>query len=350
MPKKLFFVTLLIAECCLAPFSVDAQPIPVIFDTDIGADIDDAWSLALLLCSPELDLKLVVTNSHDTVKKAKIVAKFLDRMVRDDVKIGIGQKTSDKETGLQPWADKDFRLPDYPGDILQDGIQAMVDTIMGSDQKVTVLVSGPFTNLAAALQKEPQIADKIAVIATCGSIARGYDGLPTADAEYNIRSNPDAARNVFSAPWDLIIAPLDVTGNVAIREENYRNLLKAEGALGEQNITVHTVLDAYRSWTQKTGTRAAPDVRSTPLYDVLSVFLAFDRSYCVMREMKLIIDYRAFTVPSPTGKNMQVAAEWKNIERRGEPVSRKIEIEQEIVRRLVAGVVPKKKPKRIPIE
>ena len=39
-----------------------AQPIPVIFDTDIGGDIDDTWALAYLLRSPELDLKLLVTD------------------------------------------------------------------------------------------------------------------------------------------------------------------------------------------------------------------------------------------------------------------------------------------------
>src|SRR3974377_591872 len=47
---------------------------PVLLDTDIGDDIDDTWALALLLKSPELDLKLVVTDFGNTVYRAKIAA------------------------------------------------------------------------------------------------------------------------------------------------------------------------------------------------------------------------------------------------------------------------------------
>jgi inosine-uridine nucleoside N-ribohydrolase len=42
------------------------RSIPVILDTDIGGDIDDTWALAMMLRSPELDVKLVVTDTGDT--------------------------------------------------------------------------------------------------------------------------------------------------------------------------------------------------------------------------------------------------------------------------------------------
>ncbi|MEM9408017.1 MAG: hypothetical protein AAGA81_18415, partial [Acidobacteriota bacterium] len=61
-------------ESAKAPEEAEA-PIPVIFDTDIGTDIDDTWALAQLLASPELDLRLVVTDSGDTETRARIVAK-----------------------------------------------------------------------------------------------------------------------------------------------------------------------------------------------------------------------------------------------------------------------------------
>ena len=46
----------------------------VVLDTDIGADIDDTWALALLLCCPELDLRLVTTVTGDTTYRARIAA------------------------------------------------------------------------------------------------------------------------------------------------------------------------------------------------------------------------------------------------------------------------------------
>jgi inosine-uridine nucleoside N-ribohydrolase len=53
------------------------KPIPVILDTDIGGDIDDTWALAMLLKSPELDLKLVVTDTGNTTYRAGVAAKLL---------------------------------------------------------------------------------------------------------------------------------------------------------------------------------------------------------------------------------------------------------------------------------
>ena len=55
----------------------EANPrrIPVILDTDIGDDIDDTWALAMLLRSPELDVKLIVTDTRNTTTRARIVAR-----------------------------------------------------------------------------------------------------------------------------------------------------------------------------------------------------------------------------------------------------------------------------------
>src|SRR5215217_9149461 len=54
-----------------------AQPVPVLFDTDIGTDIDDAYALALILRSPELELLGVTTVSGDAVARARLAAKLL---------------------------------------------------------------------------------------------------------------------------------------------------------------------------------------------------------------------------------------------------------------------------------
>ena len=62
---------------CLFSALISAKPVPVIFDTDIGSDIDDVFALSLILKSPELDLKLITTVSGDTHYRAKVAAKFL---------------------------------------------------------------------------------------------------------------------------------------------------------------------------------------------------------------------------------------------------------------------------------
>src|SRR5471032_1730280 len=82
----------------LAPALVRAEPAaaartPVILVTDIGTDIDDTWALALALRSPELDVKLVLTDPADTRYRALVAAKFLEESGRSDVPVGIGDNT-----------------------------------------------------------------------------------------------------------------------------------------------------------------------------------------------------------------------------------------------------------------
>ena len=63
--------------------------IPVIFDTDIGDDIDDTWALCLLLKSPQLDLKLVTTTYGKAEYRAKIIARLLTVAKRTDIPVGL---------------------------------------------------------------------------------------------------------------------------------------------------------------------------------------------------------------------------------------------------------------------
>ena len=67
-----------------------AARIPVIFDTDIGDDIDDTWALAMLLKSPQFDVKLITTTCGASQARGKLVAKLLTVAGRTDVAVGLG--------------------------------------------------------------------------------------------------------------------------------------------------------------------------------------------------------------------------------------------------------------------
>lgn len=72
--------------------------IPVIIDTDIGTDIDDSWAISYLLQKPSIDIKLILTESHDTPERTKLLAKFLTVIGRTDIPIGTGIQ-QDNKTG-----------------------------------------------------------------------------------------------------------------------------------------------------------------------------------------------------------------------------------------------------------
>ena len=66
------------------------MPVPVILDTDIGLDVDDVWALAFMLKCPEIDVKLITTNTGDTTYSARLVAKLLEIAGRTDIPVGVG--------------------------------------------------------------------------------------------------------------------------------------------------------------------------------------------------------------------------------------------------------------------
>jgi inosine-uridine nucleoside N-ribohydrolase len=79
-----------------------AQPrVPVILDTDIGTDIDDAFALALALSSPEIDLRAVTTVSADAYGRALIACRFLEAAGRGDIPVAAGrpQRQTPERTG-----------------------------------------------------------------------------------------------------------------------------------------------------------------------------------------------------------------------------------------------------------
>src|SRR6478609_9670579 len=122
--KGIPFLTLLLSGflltgCVSPPERAVSRPapIPVIFDADIGDDIDDTWALGFLLRCPELDLKLVVGDNGKPEYRAKLLAKFLEVAGRGDVPVGIGLDVFPKKSQRQAAWIKDYDLTKYPGKV-----------------------------------------------------------------------------------------------------------------------------------------------------------------------------------------------------------------------------------------
>ena len=332
------------------PFPIPAAevtPVPVIFDTDIGAGIDDTWALAMILCSPQLDLKLIVTAYDNTVNKAKIAARFLERVGRMDIPIGIGIKLNDNSSLQDEWV-KNYDLKRYPGAIHEDGVAAMINTIRASNGPITLIAVGPYTNIHEALRRAPDITQKVRVVTMSGSLNRGYDGTYSPDAEYNIRADIPAAKALYSAGWDLTIAPLDTAGLVSIKGMAYQRLLKEEKELlplterqirrGEiartpKSPLIIALMENYRIWKKAGRRKADPLVRSSILYDTVAVYLAYDQSLFEMKDLRLRVSNIGMTELSSKGQVAHVAVQWKN----------QTQFEEQLAQTLINGIVEKKK-------
>ena len=284
-------------------------PIPVILDTDIGDDIDDTWALALLLKSPELDLKLVVGDYGEAQYRARLLAKLLERAGRSDVPVGIGLDIAPLGESHQAVWIKDYDLKSYPGKVLTNGVQAIIDTIMQSPQTVTLICIGPAPNIAEALKREPRIAQHARFVGMDGSVRLGYGDAKQPCAEWNVKADPKAMQAVFAAPWDITITPLDTCGLVTLTGEKYRHVLHTT------NCNIADLITNYHIWVANQPTLAADmaDRHSTTLFDPVAVYLAMHQDLCVMEQLPLRVTDDGFTVIDPQARMVSVATQWKDL-------------------------------------
>ena len=284
---------------------------PVILDTDIGTDIDDTWALAYLLRSPGLDLKLVLTETGDTRYRAKIAAKLLQRAGRTDVPVGIGCKGTmgEAERNLDPWV-RSYDLGQYPGRVVEDGIGALIDTIMQSPEPITIIAIGAVPNLAEALNREPRIAARCRFVGMHGSFDVGYDGKSPAAAEANVRGDPAALRTVLAAPWrDILLTPLDTCGRVTLSGNNYARIW---GSMNDPLL--RAVIESYCVFAPRVSWMDCDyfATRSTTLFDCVAVYLATSEQLVGIETVTFRVTDDGFTIRDPRGVRARVALRWKD--------------------------------------
>jgi len=281
--------------------------IPVVLDTDIGDDIDDTWALALLLRSPELDVKLITTTCGKAEYRAKIIARLLTVAGRTDIPIGLGEGGHAGTGGQQAWVEP-YKLSDYPGKIHADGAGAIIDCIERSKQTATVIAIGPLHTLAAALDRRPSIAAKASLAGMYGSVRNGYDGKAPS-AEYNVSANVPAARKVLSAPWrQITITPLDTCGMVNLSGKRFETLKQSRDPLAQ------AVVENYRVWSNAKTIDALH--ASSTLFDTAAIYLAYPGGRPMMKfeTMSISVTPDGFTRIDSAGTKMNVATEWRDLD------------------------------------
>jgi inosine-uridine nucleoside N-ribohydrolase len=278
MINKIVFLLLALSlawsPCVLR--AAEAEKIPILLDTDIGSDVDDAFALTLILDSPEFDLLGVTTVSGDTVARARLAAKMLDVAGRPDIPVAAGEPGKPLPIEQSQWADG-FKSPAL---LTTKAVDFLQDQIDHSADPVTLIAIGPLTNVAALLNQDPAAAKRIKVIALMGgSVYRGYQPGSPPEPEYNIKLDPEAARIVFSSGVPILMAPLDST-----------SMLKLDAAARQRIFTnpsplAKTLEPLYRLWNHETPT----------LFDPMPIALLLDPSLCETKSLAIEVDAKGFT-------------------------------------------------------
>jgi len=189
-------------------------PTPILLDCDPGHD--DAIALLLALASPELEVLGVTTvHGNQTLEKTTANAlRVLELVERGDVPVAAGADRPlareltvashvHGESGLDgPTLPQPSHLP-----IAQQAVDFAVEQLVSSPRPVTIVATGPLTNVALLLDAtHGENVERIVLMG--GSIA---EGNMTPAAEFNIWADPEAADRVFRSGLDVTMVGLDVT-------------------------------------------------------------------------------------------------------------------------------------------
>ncbi len=266
------------------------KPAAVLFDTDIGTDIDDAYALAVFVHRPDFELLGVTTVSSDAAARARLAAKLLSIAGGKWAKVPVyaGISTPTQYMKQVEWA-ADFSSPSLHE---SGGIEFMRRTIDARPGEVTIVAVGELTNVAALLDADPTIAKRIRAIALMGgAIYRGYAPGSKPEPEWNIRSNAKAARRVFTSGVPLLVAPLDSTADLKLTPEMRVRIFASGTPLNDALGALDQVWRYTNHWKGDQPT----------LFDVLAIELVGPAARYDLESLYIEVDDDGLTRPV-TGK------------------------------------------------
>lgn len=251
------------------------RKIPVIIDCDPGHD--DAIALIIAFGSGVLDVKAVTTCAGNqtpdkTLNNALRVLSFIEKQptVAQGALVPIM-----RELMIAPEVHGDSGLdgPELPPPAFEpstlNATELILQILNTSDEKITLIPTGPLTNIGILLASHPEAKEKIERIILMGGAAIGGNWTP--GAEFNILVDPEAADIVFKSGVPIVMCGLDVTHKAMIfrdETEKFRQIGNKTGKL------VAELLDFFDLFHRREGF----GFEGAPLHDPCAVAYAIDPS------------------------------------------------------------------------
>jgi inosine-uridine nucleoside N-ribohydrolase len=240
---------------------------PVLIDCDPGHD--DAMALLLALASPELELLGVTTvHGNQTLDKTTANAiRVLEFAGFGDMPVAAGADrplVRDARVAEHVHGETGLDGPDLPpprsAPEPAHAVDFLADRLRAASGPVTLIPTGPLTNIALLLARHPDVAADIErIVLMGGAIA---EGNITPAAEFNIWVDPEAAARVFASGLDVTMVGLDVTHRALMTPEHAERL-RAAGRVGAMVAELWAFYHRYHARVY--------EFPGTPVHDALAV-------------------------------------------------------------------------------
>jgi purine nucleosidase len=177
-------------------FFVAPDQKPVVLTTDIGAEVDDQWTMAHLALSPSIELKGVVTThapgltAETSAGYARDLASKLPSRLRPPILAG---------------SSKPLAMAGKP--LANSGVDFLIDQAKGrtSHSRLTVVVIGAATDVASALLTDPSWADRVSIV------AMGFNSYPAGGDPWNVKNDPIAWRTLLESRVPIVVGDVEIT-------------------------------------------------------------------------------------------------------------------------------------------
>lgn len=249
-------------------------------DCDPGHD--DAIAIILAAAQPELEILGITTVSGNAEieKTTNNALKICELVSLNDVIVskGAGEPlTRERETAPSIHGNSGLDGPVLPnpsrGWSTEFGPDTIIRLVNESVEPVTILPTGPLTNIVLALAKAPEIRENIQEIVLMGG---GTFGNWTPTAEFNIWADPEAAKKVFESGLPLVVMGLDITHQAVATKDVMERIQQIDNQVA---ATVGELLTFFASAYKEHFGFDGP-----PVHDVLTV------AYCVAPELFKTVD------------------------------------------------------------
>ena len=262
---------------------------PVLLDTDIGDDIDDAFALALALRSREIRLVGVTTVFKDAYSRSLIALRMLRETGRPEVLVAAGsrpQSTPETKGQFQ------YAVGFNGKPVKELAVDFLYSKLKESPGAIILVAIGPLSNVSALLTKYPD-ANKLMkrLVIMGGSVRVGYNAKPPAEPEWNIKCDIPAAQAVFRSGAPLTVAPLDATTMLKLEGPRRQSIFASGPQLG------HVLGTLYKMWGKPTPV----------LFDPVAVALSFTERFTKMEDLRLEVDEKGITKVVSGAANARVA-------------------------------------------
>ena len=218
-------------------------PFRVIIDTDPG--VDDALALLLAMRSPELTIEAVTPVAGNVPLELTLpnALRMVEIAGRTEIPVAAGAKaplvrrlvTAAYVHGENGLGGAVFPEPKTKP-VKEPAAELIRQIVRRFPGEVTLLTIGPPTNIATALNTDPELASMVRALVMMGGSLTGGNITPA--AEFNIYVDPEAARIVFQSGIPITMVGLDVTRKTSLTEEHLRQLQAGQNPVSQAAATI----------------------------------------------------------------------------------------------------------------